>query len=65
MGKQIRDGWYDLDEYRFIVTLTIDDPASNDQLVVMGALVDDAAGTIDRQVIDQLENIPYLVPEGY
>ena len=65
MGKQIRDGWYELNEYKFIVTLTIDDPSSNDQLVVMGALVDDAAGNINREVIEELEYIPNLVPEGY
>ena len=65
MGKQIRDGWYELDEYKFIVTLTIDDPSSDDQLVVMGALVDDAAGNINREVIEELEYIPNLVPEGY
>jgi sortase B len=65
IGKQIRDGWYDLDEYKFIVTLTIDDPASNDQLVVMGALVNDAAGNINREVIEELEYIPDLFNGEY
>jgi len=50
MGKQIRGGWGDVNENMFMVTLTVDNPDSDKQLVVIGALVDDEAGTIDRIV---------------
>lgn len=50
MGKQIRGGWGDANENMFMVTLTVDNPDSDKQLVVIGALVDDEAGTIDRIV---------------
>lgn len=50
MGKQIRGGWGDANENMFMVTLTVDNPDSDRQLVVIGALVDDEMGTIDRIV---------------
>ena len=52
MGKQIREGWEDVSEYHFLVTLTVDNPDSDKQLVVIGALVYDAAGTIDRMILE-------------
>ena len=52
MGKQIRGGWGDVDEYNFLVTLTADDPKADKQLVVIGALIEDKAGTIDRAVME-------------
>lgn len=52
MGKHIRGGWGDANEYMFMVTLTVDNPLSDKQLVVIGALVDDEQGTIGRTVIE-------------
>ena len=63
IGKQIREGWYELNEYNFLATLTIDDPDANDQLVVIGALSNDAAGSMDRQVIEELQMGPSLLEE--
>jgi len=50
VGKQIRNGWEQLSEYNFMVTLTIDDPDSDRQLVVYGTLIEDPAGIIDRVI---------------
>ena len=62
MGKQIREGWDDVDEYKFLTTLTIDTDEGQ-QLVVIGALTNDAAGTIDREVIEYLDLGPILLEE--
>ena len=62
MGKQIREGWNDVDEYKFLTTLTIDTDEGQ-QLVVIGALTNDAAGTIDREVIEYLDLGPILLEE--
>lgn len=62
MGKQIRDGWNDVDEYKFLTTLTIDTDEGQ-QLVVIGALTNDAAGTINREVIEYLDLGPVLLEE--
>lgn len=51
MGKNIREGWEDVTPYHFLVTLTAHRDAKPDkQFVVLGALVSDGAGKIDRQV---------------
>lgn len=63
VGKQIREGWFELDEYKFLTTLTIDEPEADNQLVVVGALSNDAAGTIDRTVIEQLDLGPNLLEQ--
>lgn len=63
VGKQIREGWEDLDEYNFLTTLTIDDEDSDKQLVVIGALSYDAAGTINREVIEELDLGPDLMAQ--
>lgn len=62
MGKQIRDGWNDVDEYKFLTTLTIDTDEGQ-QLVVIGALTNDATGTINREVIEYLDLGPVLLEE--
>ena len=62
MGKQIREGWDDVDEYKFLTTLTIDTDEGQ-QLVVIGALTNDAAGTINREVIEYLDLGPILLEE--
>lgn len=62
MGKQIREGWNDVDEYKFLTTLTIDTDEGQ-QLVVIGALTNDAAGNIDREVIEYLDLGPILLEE--
>lgn len=51
MGKNQREGWDDLTPYHFLVTL--DGTTSNDrQYVVCGALIGDAAGKINRVILD-------------
>lgn len=60
VGKQVREGWEDLNEYNFLVTLTIDEPGDDKQLVVIGALVNDAAGTINRNVVEEIDIGPLL-----
>lgn len=53
MGKGIREGFENLNELNFLVTLSVDDPSdSNSQYVVVGALINDAAGKIDRESFD-------------
>ncbi len=51
MSKIIRNGWEDqVVPENFLVTLTTTDPATGKQLVVIGSLIGDVAGTIDRYV---------------
>lgn len=52
MNKHIRSGWGDANENMFMVTLTVDNPASDKQLIVIGALVEDQRGTINRVVME-------------
>lgn len=53
MGKNIRAGWEDVTPYHFLITLTTNSQANPDkQYVVIAALVGDAAGTIDRIVVE-------------
>lgn len=53
MGKQQREGWDDLTPYHFIVTLNGETHGEGGkQYVVLGALVGDAAGKIDRVILD-------------
>ncbi len=53
MGMNLREGWEDLTPYHFLITLTTgrgEDP--DRQFVVVAALISDAAGTIDRMVVE-------------
>lgn len=53
MGKQQREGWDDLTPYHFIVTLNGEvRSGEGKQYVVLGALVEDAAGKIDRVILE-------------
>ena len=53
MGKVIKEGWEGVTPYHFLLTLTTKkDPADDKQLVVVAALVGDAAGEIDRIVVE-------------
>lgn len=53
MGKNIRKGWEDVTPYHFLITLTTTSAANPDkQYVIIAALVGDAAGTIDRVVVE-------------
>lgn len=63
IGKQLREGFEDVDEYNFLTTLTIDNPIMDSQVVVIGVLTGDAAGTIDRQVIEELDLGPDLLAQ--
>ena len=53
MGTQKREGWDDLTPYHFIVTLNGEvRNGEGKQYVVLGALIGDAAGKIDRVILD-------------
>lgn len=53
MGKIIKEGWEGVTPYHFLLTLTTKkEPADDKQLVVVAALIGDAAGEIDRIVIE-------------
>lgn len=53
MNKNLREGWEDLTPYHFLITLTTQKEENSDrQFVVVAALIDDAAGTIDRVVFE-------------
>lgn len=53
MGMNLREGWDELTPYHFLITLTTQRSEDADkQYVVLAALVGDAAGTIDRVVIE-------------
>lgn len=51
MGKNIREGWEEINAFNFLITLTTThESAPGKQFVVVAALVQDAAGKIDRIV---------------
>lgn len=53
MGMNLREGWTGLTPYHFLITLTTGrGEDANSQHVVLAALVGDAAGTIDRIVME-------------
>ncbi len=53
MGKQLREGWDDLTPYHFLVTLNGSIRETEEkQFVVLGVLTGDAAGRIDRVILD-------------
>ena len=53
MNKNLREGWDDLTPYHFLITLTTQkEDNAEKQFVVVAALIDDAAGTIDRVVTE-------------
>lgn len=53
MGKNLREGWEDLTPYHFLVTLngSIREEEAK-QYVVLGVLIEDAAGNIDRVILE-------------
>ena len=53
MNMMIRSGWEDVTPYHFLVTLTTSRGKDSDsQCVVLAALIEDPAGTIDRAVME-------------
>lgn len=53
MGKNIREGWENVTPYHFLITLTTQKENDTEkQFVVLAALVHDAAGAIDRIVLE-------------
>lgn len=52
MNKNMREGWDDLTPYHFLATLDGSIRENNTQYVVVGALIEDAAGTIDRVILE-------------
>lgn len=57
INKNMREGWDDLTPYHFLVTLDGSIREDDTQYVVIGALVSDAAGTIDRVILDEGEAV--------
>ena len=52
IGKQIREGWEGLNSNHFLITLTTKaEEAGSRQFVVVAALIDDAAGQINREIL--------------
>ena len=59
MSRLIRNGWEEqVQPENFLVTLSTVNPSTGKQIVVIGCLVGDVAGTIDRYV-------DYSDPEEY
>lgn len=53
LSMNLREGWDGVSPYHFLVTLTAQESDDADrQFVVIGILVDDAAGKIDREVME-------------
>lgn len=53
MNMMIRSGWEDVTPYHFLVTLTTSRGKDSDsQFIVLAALIEDPAGTIDRAVME-------------
>ncbi len=53
MNMMIRSGWEDVTPYHFLVTLTTSRGKDSDsQFVMLAALIEDPAGTIDRAVME-------------
>ena len=53
MNMMIRSGWADVTPYHFLVTLTTSRGKDSDsQFIVLAALIEDPAGTIDRAVME-------------
>lgn len=53
MGMNLREGWDEITPYHFLITLTTTRGDNIDnQFVVVAALIGDAAGTIDRVVLE-------------
>ena len=51
MDKLIRQGWEDqVQPENFLITLTTKDALSGKQLIVVGCLVGDVTGKIDREM---------------
>ncbi len=48
----LREGWTDVSPYHFLITLTTQKENDGKQFIVVAALIKDAAGTIDRVVIE-------------
>lgn len=64
IGKQIREGFENLNEYNYITTLVVDDASKDKQLVVLGVLINDAAGTIHSEVEEELFIAPSILEQS-
>ena len=53
MAKHIREGWEDLTPNHFLLTLDGTVREDNTQYVVVAALIQDAAGVIDRVIYEE------------
>ncbi|MCM1135503.1 MAG: class B sortase [Clostridium sp.] len=52
IGKQVREGWEGLTSNHFLLTLTAEmEGAGGKQFIVSAALIEDAAGTINREIL--------------
>lgn len=52
MGMNLREGWENVNEYNYIITLTTQKEDAGRQFVVTAVLIQDAAGTINRIITE-------------
>lgn len=52
MGMNLREGWENVNEYNYIITLTTQKEAEGRQFVVTAVLIQDTAGTISRIITE-------------
>ena len=52
MSMNLREGWENVNEYNYLITLTTQEEDAERQFVVVAVLIQDTAGTIDRTVIE-------------
>ncbi|MDE5716331.1 MAG: class B sortase [Lachnospiraceae bacterium] len=52
MGMNLREGWENVNEYNYIITLTAQEEDEERQFVVIAVLIQDTAGTIERTVTE-------------
>lgn len=52
MSMNLREGWENVNEYNYLITLTAQEEDAERQFVVVAVLIQDTAGTIDRTVTE-------------
>ncbi|MDE7360012.1 MAG: class B sortase [Lachnospiraceae bacterium] len=52
MGMNLREGWENVNEYNYVITLTAQEEGEEHQFVVLAVLIQDTAGTINRVVTE-------------
>lgn len=52
MSMNLREGWENVNEYNYLITLTAEEENAERQFVVVAVLIQDTAGTIERTVTE-------------